>query len=221
MRKGCPTEQPFLFKYDFYHYIYFEIIYIFDLAGLILSLNQIKQSTSWQRSFYHKIKKTDMKNNKINTLSLPATAVALSVSIFILIGGCNSNDKKSDAVADTETVAANEVLPESSLQLDNGSKWKANPETTEGINNMIAVMKSFQEGENASDYLFLKEALEKEFKLIFQRCTMTGEAHDQLHNYLMPLKDLISRLDNTDAAVIGTTITDIDDHLQLYFEFFE
>jgi hypothetical protein len=86
---------------------------------------------------------------------------------------------------------------------------------------MIAVMKSFQEGENASDYLFLKEALEKEFKLIFQRCTMTGEAHDQLHNYLMPLKDLISRLDNTDAAVIGTTITDIDDHLQLYFEFFE
>jgi len=141
----------------------------------------------------------------------PFSILILAGSLFFL-SACNNSKNET---------AESEVASQTMVQLNNGTKWKANAETTEGINNMIAIISKFQEGENAADYPLLKNTLEAEFKLIFDRCTMTGEAHDQLHNYLIPLKEMLSRLDSTDPTVISTAIADVDDHLQLYFEYFE
>jgi len=73
-----------------------------------------------------------------------------------------------------------------------------------------------EDGDNG-DYSKLKSDLEKEYNLIFKNCTMTGAAHDQLHNYLMPLKEIIDQLDEPQPE----TILLLDDHLQMYFEYFE
>ena len=102
------------------------------------------------------------------------------------------------------------------VSLDNGKRWKANPETTEGIANMRALIENFpQSGQTKAQ---LKDALEAEFQMIFQKCTMTGEAHEQLHNYLIPLHKMLSAMNgkSTDAE-----ITAMHDHLLMYEEYFE
>lgn len=101
------------------------------------------------------------------------------------------------------------------VELDNGAKWTANPET----NQSISVMKDFLQ--NQSDKLSateIKERLQNEFKLIFKNCTMTGAAHDQLHNYLLPLRDKINTLNDDNRQ---TALTELQNYLNSYQQYFQ
>jgi hypothetical protein len=97
--------------------------------------------------------------------------------------------------------------------LNNGERWEANPETTEGINNMINLVADFQQ-QSPSDYAALKDKLDVEFKTIFQKCTMKGEAHDQLHNYLIPLKKEIDSLSEKN-------VNQVESYLKTYNRYFQ
>ncbi len=85
-------------------------------------------------------------------------------------------------------------LESNNIQLDNGKRWIANPETKTGIENMISIMSSFEEKDNVDGFGPLTESLKSEFSMIFKKCTMTGEAHNQLHNFLLPIKGLLETL---------------------------
>ena len=52
-------------------------------------------------------------------------------------------------------------------------------------------------GENPSEVL---PGLQAEFKTIFEKCTMKGQAHDQLHNYLVPVKDHLDKIRERNEA---------------------
>ena len=69
------------------------------------------------------------------------------------------------------------------MTLDNGPRWKANPETSSGIANMVSRRLRPPSGDPQP----LKTLPEQELGLIFVRCTWTGEVHEQLHNYLVPI----------------------------------
>lgn len=101
------------------------------------------------------------------------------------------------------------------LKTDNGKPWIANPETTEGINNMISLVK---EQKTADNIVELKEQLEAEFTLIFKRCTMKGQAHEQLHHYLLPLKRKINELEKPN---FHTSIRELADYLDQYKYYFQ
>jgi hypothetical protein len=90
---------------------------------------------------------------------------------------------------------------DSELKLNDGERWEANIETTEGINNMLLLIDAFRKDDSA-DYTALKDNLTFEFTTIFKKCTMKGEAHDQLHNYLLPLKTLIDNASNENVEQI-------------------
>jgi hypothetical protein len=89
---------------------------------------------------------------------------------------------------------------------------EANSETTEGIYAMLALIEEFQ-NQFSSDYAGLQENLTIEFQTIFKKCTMKGEAHDQLHNYLMPLKE---ELDQLSAKNIEHTRLYLIDYAQYF-----
>ena len=137
------------------------------------------------------------------------TTVALS--FFTL--GCTAQDGHDHAKHEKAETKAVESEP--TVTLDNGKRWKANPETTSGIANMIVLVdKQIAE---KGDAKAAKAALEKEFGLIIERCTMTGEAHDQLHNYLIPLKGMLDSLGTTpDAAKLGA----MGNYLGTYHQYF-
>lgn len=104
-------------------------------------------------------------------------------------------DNQPSTTLEEHTVETNGV------QLNDGEKWEANLETTEGIRMMISRIESFKK-ENSEEYTVLQTNLQSDFKMIFQKCTMKGEAHDQLHNYLLPLKKELDQLslENIDSV---------------------
>ncbi len=107
------------------------------------------------------------------------------------------------------------------VQLNDGKKWKANPETSLGIRNMIKLVDAFPAEPGLADFHGLKEGVEKEFNFIFQECNMTGEAHNQLHNYLLPMTDLFKKIGSDDAAVCKEGVATLKPHLVSYSTFFE
>ncbi len=99
-----------------------------------------------------------------------------------------------------------------SVALNNGERWEANPETNEGIQKMINLVADFDQ--QNGDYATLQTSLQTEFRDIFRKCTMTGEAHEQLHTYLLPLKEKLEK-------VSPENIKEILSYLHTYKNYFE
>ena len=139
-----------------------------------------------------------------------------SISYFALVLVIFACGEKHDHSDNEKTVYS---IPD--LELNNNALWKANTETTDGIFGMIGLMDSFSDKENVSAYNELAGSLNKEFNGIFKNCTMTGAAHDQLHNYLLPLKEIMEGLRSSELNICKASFADLEHHLGLYFEFFE
>lgn len=108
------------------------------------------------------------------------------------------------------------------IQLDNGKRWMANPETTSGIANMQNILVKY-EGQTAdtSSRKALRAELESAFQDIFKQCTMKGPAHDQLHNYLLPMKVLFEKIESDTAGESEAAIGQLKQHLTDYQTYFQ
>ena len=147
--------------------------------------------------------------------------------IIIIIGfilpviaiSCNNND--------TEHSHQNEVMDHNhdhehsgNVMLNNGEKWQANPETHEGFTRMEAIIQEELSANEETNCMQVKEKLIAEYDYILKECTMTGEAHDQLHNYLMPLSEYIKELNTTDQTICRNTMKKIDNYIADYKNYF-
>jgi hypothetical protein len=94
--------------------------------------------------------------------------------------------------------------------------WEANIETTQGFTRMNEIINDFSGFENTAAYTQLKSDLLVEYKLIFKNCTMKGEAHDQLHQYIMPFSDWFKGLSSGDLEVNKSAYDAIKAHLEDY-----
>ena len=143
------------------------------------------------------------------------------ISIFIVTMACE-NTKKNNQDSTTKTELTEAInKSETNVNLDNGKRWIANQETTEGINAMIQLMKSFTDSENIDSYQVLADTLNSEFNTILKKCTMKGESHDQLHNYLFPMKEKFEKLSSNDLNESKNAFEDLKMHVSLYKEYFE
>lgn len=108
------------------------------------------------------------------------------------------------------------------IQLDKGNRWQANPETTSGIANMQAIVSKYgNTTKSPDDRKTLRTELETEFQNIFKQCTMKGEAHDQLHNYLLPMKGIFEKIGDGTSKESAAAISQLEKHLaeyQIYFK---
>jgi|GEM_PF-267541 len=128
----------------------------------------------------------------------------------------HENAHAHDDMAPEETHSASH-----GLVLDDGKKWAANAETTEGIHTMIEIMDSFTDTTSVEAYLALTDNLNEQLGLIFHKCTMTGEAHNQLHVFLMPIKATFAQLAGNDINMCRRSHKALRAHLDVYDEFFE
>jgi len=139
------------------------------------------------------------------------------VSVAISCGEKKQKELEKQETKQVKEEHENDVV----LQLNNGNLWSANTETTVGINNMITLMKTFSDKENIEGYSTLKQNLEKEFGTIITECSMTGEPHNQLHNFLIPMKDLFNGLESSDLAICKTNFNSLNKHLETYSTYFK
>jgi len=144
----------------------------------------------------------------------------IKLVLFLLaitsIGSCqNKEDKTSKEAIAVSPVAEKHTETVAKVSLNKGQLWNANPETTAGINALRKIILESNQEESAS---ILKEKLKSEFALIFKKCTMTGEAHEQLHNYLLPLRAKINNIEEPNKEEIKKEITTYLDEYALYFK---
>ena len=139
----------------------------------------------------------------------------LSITLLFFITSC-STEKHKDEQMQSEEALANPSASDL-VQLDNGNKWIANIETTEGIERM-AQMIDAAKSEHVSSAASLKEDLLLEFTDILNKCTMKGESHEQLHNYLLSLKTDIEKLPKTPSE---DALNNISSYLDTYHNYFK
>ena len=145
------------------------------------------------------------------------------ISLIFLIS-CKQNEEKKPVLVKEQQEISTEESHESidkEITLNNGELWQANPETTEGILKMKERINSFNDFEKKEAYASLKEGLETDFTELFQKCTMKGEAHIQLHNYLFPFIDLFDSLDSSDIETCKKSFKELNSHLNDYYSYFE
>ena len=154
--------------------------------------------------------------------------IILKATTMVLFMGftysCKNTTKEKHNQKETEKAEKTDEHHHSkshSLILDNGKLWIANPETTTGIENMINIMNFFSEKENVKAYEKLTKNLQSEVSMIFQKCTMTGESHNQLHNFLVPIKDLFETLSSTDLKQCQESFDQLNNHLKEYKKYFK
>jgi hypothetical protein len=150
-----------------------------------------------------------------------AYQILIILAMFVSANACESPKKENTESAEKIESEEASQSSESDVVLDNGNRWIANPETTEGINNMIQLMGSFSDTENVGSYKILTDSLESEFKMVFKKCTMKGEAHNQLHNFLLPMKATFPKLASSDLNECKTSFDYLNKRLATYQEFFE
>ena len=138
----------------------------------------------------------------------------IAVIIFMTSCGNQSTNQK------TEEAVVHESQGDV-VTLENGKKWKVNFATNKGIRNMKELMQSVNSDSKLSDYRELGANLRKEFQHIFQRCDMTGEAHNQLHNYLHPMADWFKELKEGDLNQCKSTVNALNEHLEKYDSYFK
>ncbi len=127
--------------------------------------------------------------------------------------GTNDQQPSIYTAKDGHTIGMN-------VELNKGAKWEANVETTRGIDMMRGLLIDFKAEPTVEDYRALHKKLAVEFQHILQRCTMTGEAHTQLHNYLMPLKEKIDFLATGKLNECNSLLPELKEYVMKYSHFF-
>lgn len=110
--------------------------------------------------------------------------------LSILTVGCKNN---SDGKIETEvsSVAQAHAHGDEEIQLNQGQKWKVDAEMLSIIRAMENDVASFK-GSELAEYNSLSEKLKKNIDLLTSNCTMKGQAHDELHKWLLPYIDLVN-----------------------------
>lgn len=106
------------------------------------------------------------------------------------------------------------------IELDNGKKWDANIETTDGVNAMLDYIDAISPT-TVAEYHELASKLNDEKNFVIKECTMEGPSHDNLHIFLHPLIDKIAALGKVSTAEQGAAVTEtIVENLEAYTEYF-
>jgi hypothetical protein len=108
-----------------------------------------------------------------------------------------------------------------SIQLNEGQKWTVDEPMMVYIRNLENEVTIF-DGETLAEYQALTAALKKNIDGLTSNCTMKGEAHDELHKWLLPFIELVDELDNSKTtAEADTKLEQIRSSFQTFNQYFQ
>ena len=107
------------------------------------------------------------------------------------------------------------------MMLNNGNKWSANKETTDGVSEMLTLVE-VNKSITTDDYKNLGVVLSSVNNTVVKECTMEGPSHDNLHVWLHPLIEKITLLQKVQNPEEGAQLTsNIKTHLEGYYDYFK
>lgn len=142
-----------------------------------------------------------------------------------LVCACNNSAKKENSeLVNVQMPTADLSAEGESIKLNKGAKWTVIKEMMVYIRNMESDVKLFSETKHNDfkDFHQHAENLQKNINLLTSNCTMSGEAHDELHKWLIPYMELVNKLNEAEnlenAQQIFNTIETSFKEFNTYFE---
>lgn len=127
----------------------------------------------------------------------------LKIKIFLLAAvglsffSCNTQSKE-EKPAKIKT-AEHQHSESEAIQLNEGEKWKVDDNMILYIRNMEKDVVNFEK-EDDKNYSLLADKLKVNLDLLTSNCTMKGEAHDELHKWLVPYIELVDAFSKEKSA---------------------
>jgi hypothetical protein len=115
------------------------------------------------------------------------TIFILFISIFIIT--CKNEKLKSDNPikknGKQNKHENHKYFEEIKIVLKNGEKWEVDKPMMHLIQNIRTDVMNFN-GDSIDEYKTLASKINDNLKILTSSCTMTGQAHDELHKWLVP-----------------------------------
>jgi hypothetical protein len=121
------------------------------------------------------------------------TKLILSMAVGFTLFACDANptENKTLVIEEETFIAEDNHLheEEEAILLDDGKKWAVVPDMLGFIRTMETGVEAVGKKESAvtADYQALAVLIDENIRALTSNCTMTGQAHDELHKWLVPL----------------------------------
>lgn len=102
----------------------------------------------------------------------------------------------------------------SDITLNDGQKWQVNREMALHFEAMEADIAKFQTGDDLAE---LQSRLKTNISDLTTKCTMKGQAHDELHKWLVPFIDEVNAMQTDNPTGAIEKLRGQFDNYHLYF----
>lgn len=139
----------------------------------------------------------------------------IAVTLAVLLSSCNTKikeEKTAEIPVEEHQHASTETI-----ELNNGAKWKVDATLMLHIRNMEKDIADFEKN-STNDYALLATKLKQNVGLLTSNCTMEGQAHDELHKWLVPYIELVEEFSKEKSAEKFTEIQHSFITLNQYFQ---
>lgn len=149
--------------------------------------------------------------------------------IALFVQSCSSGDKQPSQddqplmTEEQEHRAEKHRIenPNETIELNNGEKWKADPEMVAHVEVIQIILEDFAP-EGLGDYYPLAEVIDAELAALIKSCTMKGQGHDELHKWLLPVMQKVEALGKTeDPKMAEALVVELEEAMQEFHEYFE
>jgi hypothetical protein len=139
------------------------------------------------------------------------------ISVFLLAGCRQSAEKASEPI---EVIQEHTHEGNESIKLNQGEKWKVDEPMMVHIRNMESAVKALG-NPDLLECQKLSAELQQHLELLTSNCTMKGQAHDELHKWLLPFLDLTNSFEKAsseeDALAYFNDIKESFNQFNIYF----
>jgi len=141
--------------------------------------------------------------------------IAFLATVVLLLFSCNTKSKEEKT---TEIKTEEHQHSESeTIQLNNGEKWKVDDNMMLHIRNMEKDVVHFDQ-EKSTNYSLLANKLKTNIDILTSNCTMKGQAHDELHKWLVPYIELVDSFSKEKSA---NQFTEIQNSFKTFNQYFQ
>ncbi|MBW7913450.1 MAG: hypothetical protein H3C54_07080 [Taibaiella sp.] len=113
--------------------------------------------------------------------------ILLLPALFFI--SCADNTDEQPAAATAVEEQHEHSHEQEGIELNNGQKWKVDENMMVYLVQMEKDITGFS-GTTMAEYKQLASGLEQNIELLTSNCTMEGQAHDELHKWLLPFMEL-------------------------------
>ena len=141
------------------------------------------------------------------------------ISIILLLTSCTSSQEEVSA-KDISVIEESNFNPHD-IELINGEKWKVDEGmmiTTQLIANKVQTF----DGKTMEEYKEYSTSLSNLISELTSNCTMKGQAHDELHKWLVPFIGLSKDLKKSeDIAELSKIDGELKSEIVVFGDYFE